>query len=157
MERVNDIVFSLKYQEYLKELNNYEKDREFCNHNIEHFIDVARIAYIKSLELGLNYKKDVIYAIAFLHDIGRVLEYRDGTPHHEGSVILAKELLRTSKFSIDEKEKILKCISNHRSETNGELEKIIYESDKLSRSCFSCNVEKDCYWDKSKKNMKIRY
>ncbi|MGL5379930.1 HD domain-containing protein [Clostridium sp.] len=157
MERVNDIVFSLKYQEYLKELNNYEKDREFCNHNTEHFIDVARIAYIKSLELGLNYKKDVIYAIAFLHDIGRVLEYRDGTPHHEGSVILAKELLRTSKFSSDEKEKILKCISNHRSETNGELEKIIYESDKLSRSCFSCNVEKDCYWDKAKKNMKIRY
>ena len=38
-----------------------------------------------------------------------------------------------------------------------DLNNIIYTSDKLSRNCFSCKSEKECYWDKEKKNLKIKY
>ena len=84
MERVNKILYNEKYKELLNKLNKLEKERVFCKHNMEHFLDLARIAYIKVLEEGLNYNKEVIYAIALLHDIGRVFEYENGIPHDDG-------------------------------------------------------------------------
>lgn len=120
-------------------------------------MDVSRIAYIRVLEEGLKYSKEVIYAIGLLHDIGRVLEYKEEIPHHEGSVIIAKDILKETSFTKEEKDEILKGIENHRKDSGDELSRIIYESDKLSRNCFSCKAEKDCYWSKEKKNFKIKY
>ncbi|MDZ7548672.1 HD domain-containing protein, partial [Clostridium perfringens] len=94
MENVNKILNHTKYKELLDELNELEKEREFCNHTLEHFLDVARIAYIDVLEKGLNYNKEIIYSIALLHDIGRVLQYNEGIDHHEGSAIIALEILK---------------------------------------------------------------
>lgn len=155
MDRVNEIIFNETYKEALSKLNKFEENRVFCKHNIEHFLDLARIAYIEVLEKGLNYNKEVIYAIALLHDIGRVLEYENKTPHNKGSVIMAKDILKEIGFSGEEKSIIMKCIESHREEGDLELAKIICKSDKLSRKCFSCEVEKECYWDKHKKNTKI--
>ena len=157
MDKVNEILDNEDYKTYLKELNELEKEREFCNHTIEHFLDVSRIAYIRVLEEGLKYSKEVIYAIGLLHDIGRVLEYKEKIPHHEGSVIIAKDILKETRFTIEEKEEILKGIENHRKDSEDKLARIIYESDKLSRNCFSCKAEKECYWSKEKKNFKIKY
>ena len=157
MDKVNEILNNKDYKAYLIELNELEKEIEFCNHTIEHFLDVSRIAYIRVLENNLKYSKEVIYAIGLLHDIGRVLEYKEKIPHHEGSVIIAKEILKETSFTEDEKEEILKGIKNHRKNSEDELARIIYESDKLSRNCFACKVEKDCYWSKEKKNFKIKY
>lgn len=155
MKRVNEILCNEKYKELLNKLSELEADRVFCKHNMDHFLDLARIAYIKVLEDGLNYNKEVIYAIALLHDIGRLYEYEKGISHHIASVDIAKDILREIDFNLDEKELIILCIEAHR--TNGEIElsKIISESDKLSRKCFMCNAERDCYWDKNKKNIKI--
>ncbi|ATD55471.1 HD domain-containing protein [Clostridium chauvoei] len=157
MERLNKILNSKEYKGYIKKLEGYEKDREFCKHDFNHFTDLARIAYIKVLERGLLYDKEIIYTIAFLHDIGRVLQYESNIPHHEGSAIIAKELLEKNNFSNDEIELILKCIINHRKDSESELEKIIYECDKLSRNCFSCKAISNCYWDENKKNKLIKY
>lgn len=157
MDKVNSILHNSKYVELIRELNNYEETREFCKHNLEHFMDLSRIAYIKVLERGLKYDKEVIYAIGLLHDIGRVLEYENGTPHHIGSKLLANEILQETKFSLEEKTLILECIENHRKDSTEELAKIIYEADKESRSCFNCEAILDCYWDKNKKNMNIKY
>ena len=76
MDNINKILHHPKYKSLLEELNELEKDREFCNHTLEHFLDVARIAYITVLEEELNYSKDVIYSIALLNDIGRVIQYK---------------------------------------------------------------------------------
>lgn len=156
MKRVNEILSNKKYKSFLNKLVKLEKERVFCKHNMEHFLDLARIAYIKVLEEGLNYNKEVIYAIALLHDIGRVYEYENGISHHVASVDIAKDILKEIDFNLEEKWLIIKCIEEHRSTGETELSKIIYESDKLSRKCFMCNVEADCYWDKGKKNMIIK-
>ena len=157
MDKVNEILNNKDYRIFLEELSELEKERVFCNHTIEHFLDVSRIAYIRVLEEGLKYSKEVIYAIGLLHDIGRVLEYKEEIPHHEGSVIIAKDILKETNFTKEEKDEILKGIENHRKDSGDELSRIIYESDKLSRNCFSCKAEKDCYWSTEKKNFKIKY
>ncbi|HEY5524025.1 MAG TPA: HD domain-containing protein [Clostridium sp.] len=157
MERVNQILKNKNYRDYLKILEALEEEREFCKHTIEHFLDVARIAYIKVLEENLNYSKEVIYAIALLHDIGKILEYEEGIPHHRGSVEIAKEILKEIGFNEEEKASILTAIEEHREGSDKELSEIIYISDKLSRNCFNCRAESKCYWGKDKKNFNIRY
>lgn len=155
MDRINKIINNDKYKRYLKKLDALEKDRVFCKHNMEHFLDVARITYIQVLEQNLNYSKEVIYAIALLHDIGRVLEYEQGIPHNEASVIIAKEILQDNLFSEDELQLIISGIYDHRKESKDVLSRIVSKSDKLSRICFTCSAENECYWDKEKKNHKI--
>lgn len=157
MDKINEIFLNDKYVKLLNELNELEENRVFCKHGIEHFLDVARIAYIKVLENNLSYSKEVIYAIALLHDIGRVLEYKANIPHHEASVIEAEDILSQTTYSTEEIGEIIKAISMHRKEADDELAKIIYESDKQSRNCFSCKSEKECYWSKEKKNFNITY
>ena len=156
-KKVNEILNNEKYKDYLKKLGELESIREFCRHNMEHFLDVSRIAYIINLEENLGFSKDVIYAIGLLHDIGRVLEYEKGIPHHEGSVILAKIILDETSYNKGERNQILKAIDEHREESEDELSKLIYKSDKLSRNCFGCKVQDKCYWPKRKKNLKIKY
>lgn len=156
-KKVNEILNNGKYKDYLKRLGELESTREFCRHNIQHFLDVSRIAYIINLEEGLGFSKDIIYAIGLLHDIGRVLEYEKGIQHHEGSVILAKIILDETSFTVEERYSILKAIDEHRQQCEDELSKLIYKSDKLSRNCFDCNVQDKCYWSKKKKNLKIEY
>ena len=155
MNKINEILYNDKYIRYLKELYELEQDRIFCRHTIEHFLDVSRIAYIKVLENNLSYSKDIIYAIGLLHDIGRVLQYNEGIPHDEGSVIIAREILSETSYTEEEVDVILSAIDSHRQRTNGELESIIYNSDKESRNCFMCAAEKECYWSKDKKNFNI--
>lgn len=156
-KKVNEILNNEKYKVHLRQLQELESTREFCRHNIEHFLDVSRIAYIINLEEKLGFSKDIIYAIGLLHDIGRVLEYEKGIPHHEGSVILSKIILDETSYSEDEKNHILQAIDEHRAESEDKLSKLIYKSDKLSRNCFGCNVQDRCYWPKSKKNLEIKY
>ena len=155
MNKINEILHNDKYIRYLNELYDLEKDRIFCRHTIEHFLDVSRIAYIKVLENKLNYSKDIIYAIGLLHDIGRVLQYNEGIPHDEGSLIIARDILSETSYTEEEVDIILSAIGSHRQESTGELESIIYSSDKESRNCFMCRAEKECYWSKDKKNFDI--
>lgn len=157
MKKVNDILNNTLYKENLEKLLKYEEKREFCRHDLKHFIDMARIAYIMVLEKGLPYAKELIYAIGLLHDIGRVKQYEEGIPHHIASVELSKEILKKTDFTEEEKNIIIKSIQNHRKEADDELSLIIYRSDKLSRECFNCKAINDCYWSDEKKNLKINY
>ena len=58
MERVNKIFNNILYKEYLNKLEAYEEKREFCRHNLEHFLDMSRIAYMMVLEKNLQYSKE---------------------------------------------------------------------------------------------------
>ena len=157
MNKIDKIFKNEMYIEALAALEKYEENREFCKHDMNHFIDMARIAYIIVLEEGLKYSKDIIYAIGLLHDIGRVKQYESNIPHDEASVIMAKEILKHTDFTDEEKSIIIQGIDSHRKESENKLEEIIYRSDKLSRRCFDCKAEKECYWSKEKKNFTIKY
>ena len=157
MNNIDAIMNNKLYREALEKLSEYERDREFCNHTIEHFIDVSRIAYIMILEENLNVSKEIVYAIGLLHDIGRVKQYEEGIHHDIASVEMSKEILKETSFTDEEINIILNGIANHRKESDNKLEEIIYKADKLSRQCFNCKAEKECYWSSEKKNFKITY
>lgn len=160
MNRVNSILKNQKYQEYIDKIKQAEEDRIFCLHNMSHFMDVARIAYSINLEESLEIPKELIYATALLHDIGRFMQYEDGIPHELASAELAPKILAETGFGEHEQEEILKAIREHRNKDISKeksLAGIIYRADKLSRPCFACEAELKCDWKKSKKNMKIIY
>lgn len=158
-DKINSILKNPIFIEKLNKLNSLERTRVFCIHGIEHSMDVARIGYIIILEENLNIKKELIYGAALLHDLGRVMEYENGTPHDEGSIVLAKEILKDTEYTECEVNEILNAISSHREKNIKKtlLGEILYKSDKLSRLCFSCKAEKECHWSKEKKNLKIKY
>jgi uncharacterized protein len=156
MDRVNKILNNKKYKRLLEEISDFEKDRIFCKHSLAHFLDVARIAYIEVLEKQLNYNKEVIYAIALLHDIGRISEYKEGIPHNIASALIAKDILKGIGFTEEQESQIMKCIEEHRTGSEDSLSEIIYKSDKLSRNCFNCNAVRFCKWNNEKKNKGIK-
>ena len=158
MDRVNQIWNHPLYQTELRKLQLLESDREFCRHTPEHFLDVARLAYIRALEENYPVSKELIYCTALLHDIGRARQYEDGTPHDEAGAIIARQILKELGFPPEEMEAIVSAIRGHRAETNQTiLGQLIYRADKKSRNCFSCKAEPECYWSSAKKNMTIQY
>ena len=160
MDRVDLILENPKYQEYIDKIKQAEEKRIFCLHNMNHFLDVARIAYIMNLEENLQISKELIYATALLHDIGRFQQYEDGTPHEKASALLAPEILAETGFEEHEQAEILRAIREHRNRDVAEeknLTSIIYRADKASRACFACKAESQCDWENSKKNMRVKY
>ena len=70
MERIQNILKHPEFEKSMRMIRTLEKERIFCCHGMEHLLDVARIAYITSLEEEAGIKKDVIYAAGLLHDVG---------------------------------------------------------------------------------------
>ena len=83
MERIHKIQNHPVYKEEYRLLTEAEKERFFCRHTMEHFLDVARLMYIKNLEEQAGLDKELIYAAALLHDIGRYLQLTEGIPHQQ--------------------------------------------------------------------------
>ena len=158
-DRFNQILHHPDYQEYLKRNEAAEIGRSFCHHDLSHFLDVARIAYIMNLEQNLEHSKDLIYAIALLHDIGRWRQYTENIPHDAASVDLAEPILIECGYQEAERKLILDAILSHRSSgmTQNTLNEIIYKADKASRACFSCKASPECNWSEEKKNHEIKY
>lgn len=158
MDRVNAILSHKLYIKCYKKIRKHEKKREFCKHNMAHFLDVARIAYIYNLEEGLKIEKEWIYAAALLHDIGRFRQYEDDMPHEIASLIYAPEILQDCGFSEKELKVILEVIGEHRNKDIAEeisFRGIFYRADKASRACFSCKSEEKCDWKSDKKNKSL--
>ena len=61
MDRVNQIWNHPLYQNELNKLQLLEADREFCRHTPEHFLDVARLAYIRALEENAPVSKVLLF------------------------------------------------------------------------------------------------
>ena len=80
MKRVNAILDAPLYRRCYARLEELERERIFCCHQMTHLLDVARIAYILNMEQDMGLEKEVIYAAAVLHDIGKYAQYEDGTP-----------------------------------------------------------------------------
>ncbi len=156
MERVDRILNNNLYNQCMACIEKAEEKREFCLHDTEHSLAVARIAYIMNLELDLGFDKECIYAMALLHDIGRCREYEESIPHHEAGSIIATQVLRECGFSEEEIYDITSAIVSHKQispdTSRKELKYVLYKADKLSRNCFECKKYDECYWDEERKN-----
>ena len=161
MERVNAILAHPLYQKYYRRLEKLEQGRIFCRHQMPHLLDVARIAYITSLEHNMGLEKELVYAAAILHDIGKCAQYEEGIPHEQAGEQFAAEILAAlpedHAFSGEEKKMILTAIRGHRKlrENPEPLEWLLYTGDKASRMCFACPAEGECDCSTEKKNMEI--
>jgi putative nucleotidyltransferase with HDIG domain len=146
MDRINKILLNEKFNTFMDKNIIAEKDRIFCHHNLNHLLDVARIAYILALEENMYIEKDIIYATALLHDIGRWKEYESGQDHAIVSSELCEDILFEVNFTEEEVKLIKDAIKNHRNRDNhkSKLSAIIYESDKVSRFCGDCEGKTQC-------------
>lgn len=153
MQRVNEILSHPQYQQAMAKLNALEMTRIFCKHGLDHSLNVARIMTIKALEEKYTFSKDLIYATALLHDIGRSLAYENGLDHEGQSGLLASQILPECHFDSDEIHQILTAIVGHNDAAlNAPLAKLLKYADKMSRNCFCCNAIAHCYWPEDKKN-----
>ena len=160
MKRVNQILQHQLYQTYLQEIENLENDRIFCRHQMEHFLSVARIAMLLNTELNLHIEKELIYAAALLHDIGRGEQYKTGVRHELCSAEIAPVILGECGFTTEETEQITTAIANHRNAAICEcadLNGLLYRADKLSRNCFCCRAEHECDKEAEKKILYLKY
>lgn len=146
MKRINAILDHSEYKRNLDKNIKIEKDRVFCRHNLQHFLDVARVGYIIALEKKLEISKEMIYAAALLHDIGKWRQYSEGMDHAIASADIAEDILQDCCFQEEERKTIVEAIKKHRRGENlvTELDKVLYEGDKLSRLCIECSSRKDC-------------
>lgn len=158
-DRINAILANEKYRELMGLLEIKEAERIYCRHGFDHLISVARIAYIMSLEENAEIPKDIVYAAALLHDIGRADPENTKRGHHELSAELAASILSECGFDDPETEQICDAVLSHNTdgEMRGGLAYFLYRADKLERSCFSCGASGSCYWPESKKNKGIIY
>lgn len=157
MERVNRICRHPLWRESMDRIRELERDRIFCRHDTVHCLDVARLAYMENLENGLGLEREQIYAAALLHDIGRHLQYLEGTPHEQGSAALAETILTDCGFSPAEREKIVSAILGHRTpEVKDGLAGLLYRADKASRLCLFCGAAEVCDWSPEKKNLTLK-
>lgn len=167
MERIERIRNHPLYVSNQQRIDDMEVNRIFCCHGVNHSLDVARILYILVLEQGLSFDKDIIYATALLHDIGRGLQYEESVSHHEVGAQLAKEILTDCDYNEDEIAMITEAIAGHHTgksyaeqeadTLHDSFKDLFYRADKLSRNCFDCKASDECYWTQEKRNLQIRY
>ena len=145
--------------DHMKRIARSERDREFCCHQMPHLLDVARIAYIRALEHRMPFRKEVIYAAALLHDVGKAEQYEHGKPHEEAGMSVATKILQeVDGFSALEKTAIVAAVGQHRrySEKSSPLGKLLFEADKASRPCFACKASAKCNWPKEQMNAGVK-
>jgi len=159
LDKINKILNNDYFKECLNKNIESEKDRLFCKHDLEHFLDVARISYIMVLEKKINIDKETVYAAALLHDIGKWKQYSEEVPHEMVSAEIASRILKDCDYSEENIKIIISSILNHRTNKNEDIsfESILFKSDKISRNCFCCNAQELCNWSVKKKNYSINY
>lgn len=159
MKRLQDLLFDRQFQQLLREIELAELDRKFCKHGMEHLWDVARITYILLLEEKQVTKlahecncdpahvRELTYAAALLHDIGRGQASRTGEDHAMVSSALARPLLLKTGFSEKETRVICCAIQDHRRlpANPSLLSRALFRGDKLSRRCWTCPARAECY------------
>ena len=153
MKRVNRIIHHPLFERQLARLDELETTRSFCRHGLQHLLDVARLGWIAALEQRLSLKRDVVYATALLHDMGRVEQIENGTPHHQASASFAGRILSEAGFSEEEVHRIQRAILAHREDgAEDSLGRLLFWADKASRACWNCGMKAECNWSDEKKN-----
>ncbi|MCD7807266.1 MAG: HD domain-containing protein [Lachnospiraceae bacterium] len=160
MDRINRIFHHPAFQEYVFQNGKCEWKREFCRHNLSHFMDVARIGYILNMEENYGFSRDMIYGAALLHDIGRFVQYREHRPHALVSAELAPQILSDCGYNEEESALIVSAISTHSDKSlvkERTLNGLLARADQMSRACYGCGSSAKCDWDEERKNAEIQW
>jgi len=146
VELVDKILEHPKFIKYLKLNAKEEEHRKLCHHDLQHALDVARVAYLISMEKGLEVDKEMIYTAALLHDIAKWKQYQEKVDHALESAILAEEILIDIGVKELDAEMILDAIRCHRTkfEKTTSLSEVLYAGDKACRLCTECKSIKEC-------------
>lgn len=166
MEYVARLLQSRQFRQLVRELEELEKDRQYCRHDFAHFMDVARLAVLVNLEQNLGLEQEMIYLTALLHDLGRVQEYQYGISHEIAGEEIAVQLLNEIGYPSGKMQVIRGAVSCHRGncmesgriqgESGQQLQedftKLIRQADKKVRPCFFCRAQSDCKWNVEKRN-----
>lgn len=159
LKRIDLLLNDSFFTEYMRLNVEEEKEPKFCQHDLRHHIDVARIAYILVLEHNdLNFfvresnlsgrlaAKEVIYAAGLLHDIGKWKEYQTGADHASFGARLSREILPRVFFSPNEIDIICRAVYEHRNISNNMsfLGEKTHRADNLSRICSQCEYRDQC-------------
>ncbi|HIV69149.1 MAG TPA: HD domain-containing protein [Candidatus Butyricicoccus stercorigallinarum] len=156
MKRIQPILHSPRYRDWLRRIDELEAGRIYCRHGLPHLLDVARIAALLAVERGAPYARDQIYAAALLHDLGRLEQYTTGAPHAQAGLPMARELLRETAFTAREQQQILHAIGRHRTgDAPDSLAQLLHEADHASRMCFACAAADTCYWPEARRNATV--
>lgn len=148
MDKVERILNHPQFKKYMSLNSQAEKDRSFCHHDLQHAIDVARVAYIINLENGYEISKEVIYITALLHDIAKWKQYSDKSDHAAEGAVLAREILNDLDLDKNHEEMILDAISRHRKKEGHStpLSTVLFAGDKACRQCVGCSMIEECNW-----------
>lgn len=154
-----------EYKKYVERICYLEKDRIYCKHDLKHSLDVARICTIIMYEQGQEVNRDIVYATALLHDIGR---FKENTQNHEAlSVDIAKDILSVCGYTATEIATIVEIISFHRGNYSiKQIEELVNDgkldlkesfkiADQLSRNCFCCKGSSSCKWKEENRSTNI--
>jgi len=159
-DRIDRILKNEFFRLNVEKNGEAEAERCFCRHDMSHFLDVARIGMILNLKEQQGVEEELVYAAGLLHDIGKHLQYNEGTPHEQASAEIAPVILRECGFSEEETDIIVRAIRAHRDKSSASekgLTGILYRADKASRPCFACKVRQECNWKGDKKNLIIKW
>lgn len=159
MPRVNAILKDARFSYGMKRITLLEKERIFCCHQLDHLLDVARIAWIITMEQQLPLEKEIVYGVALLHDLGRYRQYEENIAHHQASAELALEILAAAGYTEIEVTQMVDAIRQHGEQPQNQsvLAQVLYQADKLSRNCFCCPAQSQCKWIEEKRNKTITY
>ena len=153
MKRINKIIHHPLFVNQMDRLTDLESERIFCRHDLQHLLDVARLMWIEVLEYQILLDREVVYATALLHDIGRVNQIEQGIPHDQASAELAARILPEAGFTPVEADTIIRAICAHRTNESADtLSQVLYRADKFSRTCWCCGATNQCKWADEKKN-----
>lgn len=155
MDRINQILCHPLFIKYMNKNADMELDRIFCKHNLEHVKEVARISVILANKEALPLVEDVVLAAAYLHDIGRHVQYETGEKHAIVSAKMAPEILVDCGYSEAEIGAIVDAIETHSDKGLVEeqsLRGVLAKADLCSRNCAACKARALCNWSEEEKN-----
>lgn len=150
MDRINGILEHPEYEEHLAKIELLEKDREFCKHDYAHAIAVARItqAYLSDQKVrGIS--RELVYAAALLHDIGRWVEYQTGEDHALTGARMAEAILHDCNYLPEEIALVQRAVCEHRCSPEepdlSVLGQALARADDWSRDCRHCSARGRCH------------
>ena len=109
----------------IEEVKKYvlEKIEEYKNNSEDHYDfwnEHIKYVYQESIKLAQTYNADIeiVSLGALLHDIALINKVGDRKDHHINGEIIAREVLSNLNYDESKKERVLKCVYNHRSSKN---------------------------------------
>lgn len=102
-----------------------EKSEEYRTRSEDHYDfwrEHVKSVFEESLKLANEYgaNKEIVSLGALLHDIALIEQVGNRKDHHVNGEKIAREVLSRLQYDEEKKERVLKCVYNHRSSKNAQ-------------------------------------